>query len=701
MQNNNDTNPESDLLIAYSRYVAYVRKLEEIVYHYSKADLMSLDFLREYGVEINQIKTHTFPWNINLTNDNEKQLFEQISVVDYDEYNLPYAFVGVDYTFEDKKDRKSFISLPSVLQSHSDVVLLPDLYEHFIVAYKNDAKLKDTSFIIDGQYKVDYNWDCGDIKLQDAVSSIEFLEKLKTVIALTASLDKYKETFDYKAFSIISEGLASRYVKPLETVILNSLARVSEISRSVLQNKFSVKTFKDAEKHNLITSAARFDDYINIRHLLHHQFDGLSGFGYFSYGKQTSLTDKRWRYLQSYAKICGGKMFDRVKAYIDSIDDFRPLVQRLYPNLLSRNKNESNSKFITRIKDYKNQNSNDRLIIELNYWSKDSNNLKLMKTVNKLFPEANIIDAPNTGFDTLSKELDDYALLTSFLKNTNDLEGYMSFACLSYGQNLLAKKATKFLEEKNVIDRKTSEKLQKYRIMRNKLSHELFTAKQAENLKSSLDDFLQTYTLVVDNIEKNIPEGVQTEVGIFRFTHGDGLVVDIDFDNRKILSIKDKDGNNLKPKIEEKERRLNPYFSDGTYIDYKKQQVIFYDNSILNFKSDNLYCLTINNPHSRQTANILMDKKFKVKKYILNGREISVSKGDIRSDVSSYIIRFDKNKHLEKIIHKTSDNERKSLNFCDGNNSYIVLTDGKKIDCSTGTPDVMVNYKHMRQGKER
>ena len=144
MQYNDYINKEkaNDLLVAYSRYVAYVRKLEEIIYTYSKDDLMSLNFVKEYSMDFGQLKTRSFPWNMAVATEKEKQLFEQISVTDFDEYNLPYAYIGVDYTFNDNDDKKSFISLPSVLQSYSDVVFLPDLYEHFIVAYKKDAKLK-------------------------------------------------------------------------------------------------------------------------------------------------------------------------------------------------------------------------------------------------------------------------------------------------------------------------------------------------------------------------------------------------------------------------------------------------------------------------------------------------------------------------------------------------------------------------------
>jgi len=704
MQNNDYINKEkaNDLLVAYSRYVAYVRKLEEIIYTYSKDDLMSLNFVKEYSVDLGQLKTRSFPWNMAVATEKEKQLFEQISVSDFDEYNLPYAYIGVDYTFNDNDDKKSFISLPSVLQSHSDVVFLPDLYEHFIVAYKKDAKLKDTSFIIAGKYVINYNWDCGDISLEEAMSSVEFLERLKSMISLTASLDKYKEVFDNNAYSIVAEGLASRYVRPIETVILNSLARTAELSRSVLINKFASKTvFRDAEQNNLISSADKFEDYINIRHLLHHQFDGLNGFGHFSYGKQSVVKDKRQKYLDSYTKLCGGKMFDRVRAYIDVIDDFRQLVQHFHPNLLARNKNESNSKFVKRIKDYKANNPlEDNLIIELNYSTKNDNNLKLMKTINKLFPEAKIIDTPKTGFDSLSKELDNYAVLTDFLKLSNDLDGYMSFACLSYGKNLVTKDAVKFLEEKHVINKETSEKLHMYRIIRNKLSHELFSAERADRLRVTMGDFLQTYNFLVDTINQTVPEGVQIQPGIFCFTHKDGLKVTINFDKRKILSVIDKDGQSCIPVQRDQERRLNPYFNDGTYIDYKKQQIVFNENSVLRFNSDDNYCLTINNSKTGQTVNILMDKKFKVKKYILNGREIAVSKGDVRSDVSSYIIRFDKNKHLEKVIQKVSNNERKSLGFRDGNNSYITLTDGQKIDCRSGVPEVMVNYKDIARKNE-
>ena len=114
------------------------------------------------------------------------------------------------------------------------------------------------------------------------------------------------------------------------------------------------------------------------------------------------------------------------------------------------------------------------------------------------------------------------------------------------------------------------------------------------------------------------------------------------------------------------------------------------------------YCLTINNPKTGQKLNVLMDKKFKVKKYIVNGREMSVSRGDVRCDISLCVIRFDKNKYLDKITYKTDKQERKSISFNSASQSYIELTNGQKINCNFGTPEVLMDYNNLsRKNKER
>lgn len=83
-----------------------------------------------------------------------------------------------------------------------------------------------------------------------------------------------------------TEALSSALIAPFENVLLSSLAALSEESNGIMRELFGRRAGQNymaqAESEGLLPSAAAFQDCLNIRHLMHHQWDTLDGIGKFN-----------------------------------------------------------------------------------------------------------------------------------------------------------------------------------------------------------------------------------------------------------------------------------------------------------------------------------------------------------------------------------------------------------------------------------
>ena len=75
--------------------------------------------------------------------------------------------------------------------------------------------------------------------------------------------------------------------------------------------------------------------------------------------------------MESYRQYCSGGFVERINTYVEATEIFKPLIEGLIPNMFIRQKQESNSKFLQRIKEYAKSNPNTQIFVETSYSYKD------------------------------------------------------------------------------------------------------------------------------------------------------------------------------------------------------------------------------------------------------------------------------------------------------------------------------------------
>ena len=682
---------KGNLLAAYSRYSSYVRKIEAYVRERSKISLAGYKFYTEYGKFFDEMEQ--IPWKLSAASDEERKAFDDL--LEGCAKNIPEAcYISVKYNFDNPHTKGCFDSLPDGLQTGSDILMFPNLYEYYLAAFEKNAMLRDTPFIIDGRMKIKYNAELfgdGDLTVAEAFDSVDFCEKFKSMLYTATLLDKCKDE-NPRLDLIHNEAFASRFVQPLETIILNAMARNAEISRDIISDIYkSKKSIRKAEENGLIPSAQNLRNYLKIRHLIHHQCDSLGAYAGFTTSLSETRKNQRNEYLKIYQQLFDKDLFGRLDTYVEIMDDFRPLVQHFYPNFISRKKDESVSKFISRIKDYHRKNPDDNLILELNYDSKNSKSDQMMKNIKKLFPEASIIDNPEVKIETIFGEMENYSRLNTYLHTYQEMENLLGLYSLAHGVSVSTLDSVKLMVQKQDLDKSFYDKIVKIRAKRNKLSHNYFTSEMAEMFTSDTSELTDVYTKI-NSVVAKLPKGTLVEGNIYKFTHPDGKVVNVDFAERKIIrtDIVQRLEKNKNKTLETDKTNANTLsLPDGTHINYDSRKMVFADKSILYFNSPQHFSLVINDNISGKNAKLLLDlDDFTVKKFIYKGRPIAFTPGDVLNHVPNYIVRTDRFGRLSSVIHKTQSGVKHTTQFNANKRPSICLPDGTVLDMFYGKPEV-------------
>lgn len=676
---------KKDFLDAYYRYAVYVKKLEVALSQYSKEDFANLQCKQEYGAFLNEL-TH-YPWILDYATKEESSEFDNLLNGKTD--TISKCHIGMRYLYagNDGEDR-DFIALPYNLDVHSDVLQVPSLLERYSIVYNGNDLLKDSSFVVDGRYLLKYNSDTDNGTLKDALNS-NFNQKLTSFLYLTAVIDKYQDKMT--SDQLVVESFASRFLAPMETVILNAMGYTAEVAQNIFKKHFPKNDyFKQAERASWIKSASNFRDYINIRHFLHHQNDSLYGYGNFA-AKGESYKSTRSAWLQSYYKLCDNDLSGRLGAYGCVLDDFRGLAQNFCPNFLSRGKDESEMQFLSRVGGYCLNNPNQEVVLELNC-SSHENALKMYQTIKGFSERIKIIDNPDEKLEDFVDDISDFSKMNVFLQSYQELDSYIRYYCLTHGENLVSRPALDFIAQKNVLCKMLVDRVDGYRALRNKVSHSYFSKDLAATLKKNQQDFKDTFDAVLTIIHENLPKTTKLANGLIRFTHHDGKIVDVDFNSKKIVQIKHPNDEKHK-KVEEKNdtkvvKRDISTLADGTKIDYTTKRIVFADEAVFYFNSDDNYCLTIKNETTGRNVSILMNKGFKVKKYIMNNKEAHPSRGDVLA-IQPYMITIDSWGRLNNYTYKDANGNKKIVKFNDYGVENIRLPNGDAINLKNDKPFVV------------
>lgn len=709
---------KQDLLAVYRDYISLVRNLEQVVRRYKPLNLANYQITRLYEGEVVDN-----PWEVEEITPEARRAYTDFIANKPAEHGAHYCFVSVNYTSAQlRSEEPGIFSTPENFAVHSAGNSLPARIERYVAAYEKGETLEDARFVISGRWLMKYNHDAKGRSLADAFAD-EWIEKrFQSMLDVLALLPPEKSRYSEKDVETAqTEALSSALIAPFENVLLSSLAALSEESNGIMRELFGRRAGQNymaqAESEGLLPSAAAFQDCLNIRHLMHHQWDTLDGIGKFNERETVKNVSVRRRYLDSYCRLCDRPLLERLDAYVGTAKSFAPLVSALNPDLLIRGENESNSKFVSRIKEYVRTNPEAALLVETNYPYGSDKKEALIKNVAKLFPAAAVIDRSGMDIDGFLERVAGYLYRKNYLEVFQQIEYKMSQFCLFNGKNVQPSAAWAYFRGKKMLSAEEAERWAEFKQLRNDLSHKYLDAALSARLEKLCAGFMQAAIILEDRIDAASPVVSLQQGNVYRAVHKDGRIVDIDYAERRILSVSrvtDTSAANRSPapasdsaahlrpsaaassrpsasKTPSSSRR--PYIEEypngisiavtgtdvvscrlanGVLLHLQKGRVDAPDGSKLYLNGSERCFLTL-----KGGVKLITDRRFQVLNYIVNGRSVSIAKNETMKFPNGHGISLDNRGFLNceefsgtggavvRLFYKT-DARQPAVRFSDG-----------------------------------
>lgn len=677
------------LLAAYCEYVSLVRTLEHIVRKHSVKNLANHQAYVLY-TKYNENN----PWLVDNITPQEQKLYNDF-LVNKPIENRAYCFVSLNLSTS-ADEKQGIISAPQSYYVQTKTNQLPHRIERYVAAFPKEAGLKDTTFIINGKYVLTYKGAEADISVQKAFEDELIEKRFSCILDMMTQFPENLNNIDVKQhIAVQNETLASEFTAPYENMILSALSTLAEESNRALKDMVCRRKTDNyiyqAESCGIIPSAARMQQFLNIRHLMRHQWDTLDNIGKFTFYDTEKNTSIRHRYLDGYSSLCDKPLQERVSAYVTAAKDFSPLVAGLNPELFIRDDYESNSKFVSRIKEYQRKNTNAPLLIETAYTDTTEKKTALIRNIEKLFPTADIVDRKEIDMEVFCERIKRHIARNKFLEIFSELEYKISQYRLLQGKSQPVKNSWQDLASQQVLSPEEAKRWSEYRKLRNDLSHHHMDDELNARMEKELSSFFGAAIELEDKLIQNQPKVYLLKDNIFRAVHPNGLTVEIDFNTKRVLSVtNEKRTYRIKDVEPRKKGRVytDEYpnkisittagseiiacrLQNGTVINLASQKVVYPDNSKFYFNSEKHNTLVVN------SAKILTDKQFHLMNYINNGKSVVVQKNEtiilpnmhrLRVGGDSSII-FDSWTDEKGVVQKQEYNNKSlapSIQFSDG-----------------------------------
>lgn len=678
------------ILGAYIDYITTLSYYENVVHTRKLHQLACKEMVKSF---CNYPK---FPWKVELA-----------SKEDIDQYN---AFINIKakcdstYGFATTKQTGSkynpesigILSIPQNYDMQTDIVSLPCRVEQYAVAYPIDKKLKDIKFIIDGKYKVTHLFATDDMYASDIFENTKEEKSFYATLDIISQFpDDVHELNKDKMKEIQIETLASLNVSVFENVVLTALGSVAEECNMALKDLCGKKRddyFYQAERKKLIPSASQFQKYLNVRNLMHHQWASLEGLSCFDTEEHEQNKSMRKRYMQSYQEICEKRLADRIDAYQSAIQNISTLVAEINPNLFIRGQNESNSKFISRIKEYAKENPKENIYVQTNYRTKHDKINSIAKTLLKVAPNAQIIDKPLEKNDKFMELVRNFLYRKKYLETVQYAEHIMVKYSLYSGKNLVPTSALIYLKNKKIITPDEAQRWTEYKKLRNDLSHKYLDDNLLKQMNSTQADFYEEAYKIIERVNNLIPDARCLGGDTYEVLHKNGKRVVLDFNQKQVLSITDAKGKELLKEKTEKRNSHTTYVEEHTNgisftlsgteikgIRINDINIDFTSPCLRNSDDVKMYLGAANRNYinGQNSTKIVTDKKFNISNLVRHKKSQTVEKNEVITLHGSHKVSVGKNKQLEKYIWSDENKTQQSITFSVKNGKTILsFSDG-------------------------
>ncbi len=525
------------LLMAYYDYVSLVGNLKDVI---AQQGIKYLAFYESLRNKVNALETS--PWEVENASVQEQQLWTSFVGAEPIKEKHNYCYVSVNHTSLRYKDESSgILSIPTDFDVKRNGNALPHRVERYVAAYPKEIKIADAEFVVDGKYRLKYRVSNKEQTLKEAFDDNVFADNFMNMLDVLSMLpDRLIYTDKETQMQIEKEVMASATVAPLENLILDTLSVLAEEAHQMIKKVIGRRTgpnyLGQAEKEQVIPSAVRLQDYINIRHLVHHQWDTLDGMGKFSEKEALKNTTVRRRFLDSYAALCDKPLKERLKSYILAGNDFVSLVTRLNPFVFIKDRAESNNKFIERFKAYHQANPEQKLYVETGIHRNESKKLSLLKKLTIVDNDFELIDKSLGAIADLEQKLSGFVLRRMYLEMFSDIEYHICQYVLFAGQNMTAAYAWNWLKAHKIITPQEADMWAEYRKVRNQLSHKYTDNELNQQILTIMPEFSVKALSLRDKISEIMPEVRLVSDNVYEAVHKNGKIVRLDYTNKTILS---------------------------------------------------------------------------------------------------------------------------------------------------------------------
>ena len=690
--------------MAYYDYISLVGNLEETI------SQQGINHLAFYEVMRHKIHTLGFsPWDVEDTIAEEKRLWTDFVNAEPIKEQHNYCYVSVNHTSQRyREEGTGILSVPANFAIKRKCTSLPHRIERYVASYPQDLKLSEAEFIVDGKYRLIHNISDNKQTLKEAFDDQAFSNNFVNMLDVLSLLPENLATTDEnEKRRVEKEVMASATVAPLENLILDTLSvlaeEVHQLVKKVIDKRLGHNYLGLAEKEQLFPSAIRLQDYINIRHLMHHQWDTLDGMGKFSEKEALKNTTVRRRFLDSYASLCDKPLKERLKSYIAAASDFVPLVTRLNPFVFVKGKDESNNKFVGRFKAYQQAHPEQKLYVETGIHQNNNKKQSLIKTLERTGGDFDIMDKGSGAISDLEERLRGFVLRRMYLDRFSDIEYRICQYTLFSGQNLTPAYAWNWLKMHKVISPQEAEMWAEYRRMRNQLSHKYSDNELNQQVFEILPDFQLKAQALQDRIDAKMPEVRLVADNIYEAVHKNGKVVQLDYKNKRILSQSEDNKNISNPqnqtaKQEQKNVKKSKIYAEeypnglsmtisgadvischletGVTLDIGKNFLAYDDGTKVYFSTPNRAYIIYN----EQEKIIADSSNMEVLKCVKDGKIIFLDANDrvIMSNRRSILVG--KKEEIKEESWVKRDGQRMSVKYVrDGENMYLHYNDGTVI----------------------
>ncbi len=710
---------KEELLMAYCDYVSYISLLSDFVQTQKTQNLAYYEIKNIYG------KLGGNPWSLEDITRETKQAYIDFVTHENKIENENLCFVSAIYTQNNSNldEANKVLASPQNYTRHVHSNQLPCRVERFVACCPANTLLKDAKFIINGKYQVYYEEAPEDMTVEEMFNDERLEKQFSCLIDTIAQFPEQLHLMtDKESRDKQIETMASSLTAPIEEVLLATLTILAETSQNAIKelaHNHGDEFLYKAEQKGLIPSASKYQDYLNIRNLAHHQLGTLDYISCFNDDETEKNDTLRKRYMDSYLSLCGGTLQERITKYQETVGDFHKLIEELAPNIFIRGEKESNSKFVDRVRKYKNEHPNEKLFVETNYLGNKAKRDTLVKQIHKIVPNVQVIDETVPDPEAFMERMGSFTYRKKYLELFEHVEYSLLRYFLFRGKNYIPSVAWQQALKHRIIGIEEAQKWNRLKKLRNDLSHKFYTKELANEVMENSESLFTQAMKLDARLRQLQPHVYSAGKNTFEFVHKDGVSVIVDFDNKKILSATDAKGND----ILEKEKK--PKISHKPFVEEYKNGISFKvkGNDILAMRTPK--GCKINIPYSiiqkdkgavinlraephkfLQIGNvkITFDDKLRIYNLKRGNRSETVDKTEIITLSGSHRITTGKNKELTQYAWNDENGKPQFINFSTNKSGEIIAqcSDGtiikiKDKECSIFCKGMKLSYQNRAQ----